>query len=179
MNQLCATPATPPPAVLHAADPHSVGTAFRDALGRFCSGVVIVTAIDDGVPVGMTVGSFTSISLDPPLVGFFAGRTSSTLPQLTRAGRLCVNVLAESQGELARQFARSGTDRFAGVGWTAGTNGAPRLSGAHAWIDGSLTLDQPIGDHDLVVCRVEGLTVPEHNEPLVFHRSEFRGLRAS
>ncbi|WP_030166191.1 MULTISPECIES: flavin reductase family protein [Actinomycetes] len=160
-------------------DPAGVGAAFREALAHFCSGVVIVTATDvSGAPVGMTVGSFTSISMDPPLVGFFAGRNSTTLPHVIADGRFCVNVLSEDQDLLARTFARSGADKFAGTDWSPATNGSPRLAGAHAWIDCTLDQQQSIGDHDLVVGRVDALVVPQPNEPLVFHRSVFHGLRA-
>jgi flavin reductase (DIM6/NTAB) family NADH-FMN oxidoreductase RutF len=164
---------------ISATDPAGVGTAFREALAHFCSGVVIVTATDaTGAPVGMTVGSFTSISMDPPLVGFFAGQNSTTLPHVIADGRFCVNVLSEDQHLLARTFARSGADKFAGTDWTPATNGSPRLAGAHAWIDCTLDQQQSIGDHDLVVGRVDALVVPQPNEPLVFHRSVFHGLRA-
>lgn len=166
-------------AIISAIDPAGVSGAFREALAHFSSGVVIVTAIDvTGAPVGMTVGSFTSISMEPPLVGFFAGQNSTTLPHVIESGRFCVNVLAEDQHVLARKFARSGTDKFTDVGWSPATNDAPRLTGAHAWIDCSIHLHQPIGDHDLVVGRVDALVVPAPNDPLVFHRSTFHGLRA-
>lgn len=164
--------------VISALDATGVGAAYREALAHFSSGVVIVTADSAGTPVGMTVGSFTSISMDPPLVGFFAGHNSTTLPHVIDAGRFCVNVLSEDQHALARTFARSGADKFAGVDWTPATNGAARLSGAHAWIDCTVDLHQAIGDHDLVVGRVEALVVPQPNEPLVFHRSAFHGLRS-
>lgn len=166
-------------AAISAVDPAGVSGHFREALAHFSSGVVIVTTIDvAGAPAGMTVGSFTSISIDPPLVGFFAGQNSTTLPHVIENGRFCVNVLAEDQHLLARKFAHSGTDKFTDVTWSPATNGAPRLTGAHAWIDCSIHLHQPIGDHDLVVGRVDALVVPAPSEPLVFHRSTFHGLRA-
>lgn len=157
----------------------AVAASFREVLGHFCSGVVVVTARDAaGAPTGMTVGSFTSISLEPPLVGFYAAHTSSTLPGILAAGRFCANVLAEGQHGLARGFAARGTDRFAGVGWAPGRGGAPRLTGAHAWIDCLITERRAIGDHELVVGAVEALGAPGGSEPLVFHRSAFHGLRA-
>lgn len=167
------------PVTISAIDPDGVSGAFREALAHFSSGVVIVTTIDAAdAPTGMTVGSFTSISMDPPLVGFFAGQNSTTLPHVIGSGKFCVNVLAEDQHLLARKFARSGTDKFTDVDWSPATNGAPRLTGAHAWIDCSIDLHQSIGDHDLVVGRVDALVVPAPNDPLVFHRSAFHGLRA-
>ncbi|MFC8042528.1 flavin reductase family protein [Nocardia sp. NPDC057353] len=156
----------------------AVAESFRAVLGHFCSGVVIVTACDAaGTPTGMTVGSFTSISLEPPLVGFYAAHTSSTLPGILAAERFCANVLAAEQHELARAFAARGADRFAGVDWAPGPNGAPRLTGAHAWIDCRVAERRAIGDHDLVVGAVEALAAPGGSEPLVFHRARFHGLR--
>lgn len=160
------------------ADPSGVSASFREVLAHFCSGVVVITSLDTAArPVGMTVGSFTSISLDPPLVGFYAGATSTTLPHIVTSGSFCANVLAEEQGELARVFAASGTDKFAKADWVPGRNGAPRLSGAHAWIECSVTLRQSIGDHELVVGAVAALATRRDNDPLVFHRSVFRGLK--
>lgn len=162
---------------ISAADPQAVSASFREVLAHFCSGVVIVTSSDAAAaPVGMTVGSFTSISLDPPLVGFYAGRSSATLPHIAADGRFCANVLAEDQHDLARAFAASRTEKFAGVGWTPGPGGSPRLTGAHAWIDCTITMRRPIGDHDLLVGQVEALAVAGDSDPLVFHRSIFRRL---
>lgn len=165
-------------AVVHAAEPDEVTSVFREVMGRFCTGVVIVTACKaDGTPVGMTVGSFASISLEPALVGFFAGHTSTTLPQVVGAGRFCINVLAEDQHDMASRFARSGTDKFADTPWHPAGNGAPRLDGAHAWIECGLNVVHTYGDHDLVVGDVRALTVPSSNDPLLFHQSGFRGIR--
>ncbi|HEV7870413.1 MAG TPA: flavin reductase family protein, partial [Modestobacter sp.] len=99
-----------PPAVV---DPR----VMRDVLGHFVSGVTVVTAMGADGPLGFTCQSFSSLSLDPPLVAFAPARTSTTWPRLREAGRFCVNVLAEEQSDLSRQFARSGTDKFAGVSW--------------------------------------------------------------
>ncbi|GAA3954718.1 flavin reductase family protein [Gordonia caeni] len=169
------SPASP---MLHVDDRDRIGQEFRTVLGHFCTGVVIVTALDaEGGPVGMTVGSFTSVSLDPPLVGFFAGQSSTTLPHITAAGSFCVNVLAEHQNELARSFARSGADKFGDVDWHRARGGSPRLSEAHAWIDCTLHDGRPYGDHDLIVGEVVGLSLPVSNPPLVFHQAKFHGLR--
>lgn len=166
------------PAQINATDPDTVAESFREVLAHFCSGVAIITAADvGGAPVGMTVGSFTSISLDPPLVGFFAGANSTTLPHILTHGAFCVNVLAEDQTSLAQSFARSGADKFNDVEWSPASNGAAHLTGAHAWIDCRIDLRQSIGDHDLVVGRVSALVVPAPSSPLVFHRSLFHGLR--
>lgn len=165
---------------IEATGPAAVREHFRTVLSHFGSGIVVVTSSDaDDAPVGMTVGSFTSISLEPPLVGFFAAHTSTTLPRVLQRGTFCVNVLAEPQHTLARGFARSGADKFAGVEWTPDADGSPRLTGAHAWIGCTLTERIALGDHDLVVAAVEALVVPDQTDPLLFHRSVFHGLRAT
>src|SRR5437868_3535599 len=102
---------------------------FRRVLGHFPTGVVAITA-PDGEPVGMAVGSFASISLEPPLVGFFVDRGSSTWPRVARAGSFAVNVLAADQEAVCRRFGRKGVDRFAGVRWHPGHGDAPLLDGA-------------------------------------------------
>lgn len=176
MNTNCASDAL---FAVSASDPSAVRDRFREVLSRFGSGVVVITSTDrTGSPVGVTVGSFTSISMEPPLVGFFAGHTSSTLPHVLDSGTFCANVLSEDQHPLARSFARSGSDKFSGVDWTPGRGGAPRLTGAHAWIECTVDEHRPIGDHELVVGHVDALAVPTDTEPLVFHRSVFHGLRA-
>src|SRR3712207_9239244 len=90
---------------------------MRDVLGHFASGVTVVTAQGDDGPVGFTCQSFSSLSLDPPLVVIAPARTSRTWPRLRALGRFCVNVLAEDQSDLSARFARSSADRFAGVPW--------------------------------------------------------------
>ncbi|TCN52744.1 flavin reductase (DIM6/NTAB) family NADH-FMN oxidoreductase RutF [Rhodococcus sp. SMB37] len=165
--------------IINAVDPSAVRTRFREVLAHFGSGVVVITSIDSsGAPVGMTVGSFTSISIEPPLVGFFAGHNSTTLPHVLGNSEFCVNVLSEDQHSLARVFARSGSDKFEGVDWTPSINGSPRLAGAHAWIDCTVDEHRAIGDHRFVVGGVGALVVPATSDPLVFHRSLFHGLRA-
>ncbi|MBM7369011.1 flavin reductase family protein [Gordonia hydrophobica] len=164
--------------VIEATCPDAVREQYRTALSHFGSGVVIVTSTDDdGSPIGMTVGSFSSISMEPPLVGFFAAHTSTTLPGILGRGTFCVNVLAESQHALARSFARTGADKFAGVEWTPDAAGSPRLADAHAWIGCTLDVRTSIGDHDLVVGAVDTLVIPTESDPLLFHRSMFHGLR--
>src|SRR5207245_1163323 len=99
------------------------------------TGVAVVSTLDRNEPVGLTVGSFFSISLDPPLVGFCAANTSKTWPIIRRAGRFCVNVLAADQEALCRRFADTGTNKFDGLTWATSDGGCPRLDKAIAWID--------------------------------------------
>ncbi|MGW2045008.1 flavin reductase family protein [Streptomyces sp. NPDC001858] len=160
---------------------------FRRVLGSFASGVTIVTApavADDdrgpagqAGPAGFACQSFSSLSLDPPLVAFMVGRTSSTWPRIARAGAFCVNVLSAAQGPLCRAFAASGSDKFAGVDHDpAPVSGAPRLAGTLAWIDCTIHAVHTGGDHLIVVGRVDALgTSPDAEDalPLVFHNGRF------
>jgi 3-hydroxy-9,10-secoandrosta-1,3,5(10)-triene-9,17-dione monooxygenase reductase component len=160
----------PPPVV----DPR----AMRDVLGHFASGVTVVTAMGTDGPIGFTCQSFSSLSLDPPLVAFAPARTSTTWPRLREAGRFCVNVLAEDQSGLSQAFARSGTDKYAGVSWAPSPHGSPMLEGVVAWIDSELWAEYDGGDHTIVVARVLDLGADAARSPLVFHRGAY-GLQAA
>ncbi|MFE2581232.1 flavin reductase family protein [Streptomyces sp. NPDC059378] len=157
---------------------------FRRVLGNFATGVTVITAPaadSSGSPAGFACQSFSSLSLDPPLVAFMVGRASTTWPRIARAGVFCVNVLDESQGELCRAFAVSGADKFAGVAHEpAPVSGAPRLAGALAWIDCTVHAVHTGGDHLIVVGRVDALGTGEApgegGGPLLFHRGRFARL---
>ncbi|MEV5874258.1 flavin reductase family protein [Streptomyces sp. NPDC052101] len=153
---------------------------FRRVLGSFASGVTVITAPaadDEPGPAGFACQSFASLSLEPPLVCFMVGRTSTTWPRIARAGVFCVNVLSAGQGELCRAFAVSGADKFAGVAYDpAPVSGAPRLAGAAAWIDCAVHAVHTGGDHLIVVGRVNALGTEEADEPLLFHRGRFARL---
>lgn len=146
---------------------------MRDVLGNFASGVTVVTAMGPDGPIGFTCQSFSSLSLDPPLVAFAPARTSTTWPRLREAGRFCVNVLAEEQSELSQAFARSGTDKYAGVRWAPSPHGSPMLKGVVAWIDSELWAEYEGGDHTIVVARVLDLGAEAARSPLVFHRGSY------
>ncbi|MFF0761019.1 flavin reductase family protein [Streptomyces sp. NPDC003737] len=151
---------------------------FRRVLGNFATGVTVITApATDGwtAPAGFACQSFSSLSLDPPLVVFMVGRASTTWPRIARAGVFCVNVLASHQGALCRGFAVSGGDKFAGVDHEpAPFSGAPRLTGATAWIDCAIHAVHTGGDHLIVVGRVRALGTRDDEEPpLLFHRGRF------
>ncbi|MER5184473.1 flavin reductase family protein [Streptomyces sp. NPDC002896] len=154
--------------------------AMREVLSSFCTGVAVITAVEDCRPVGMAVQSFSSVSLDPPLVCFCPAHTSSTWPRIRRAGRFAVSVLGADQQELCRQFAVTGGDKFAGVAWRAGNNGAPLLDGALAWIECDLAGRLPGGDHTVVLGRVTALAAaPDDTGPLVYFRRTYGRLRSS
>lgn len=150
--------------------------AFRRILGHFCTGVVIVTALDDGEPVGMTCQSFSSLSLDPPLVMFSPAHTSTTWPRIRRAGRFAVNILAAGQETVGRRFAVSGADKFASIPWRAGAAGAPLLAGALAHIECRLVSVLPGGDHDIVIGAPLAMDEDPTLDPLLFFRSAFHRI---
>ncbi|KPI19764.1 flavin reductase domain protein FMN-binding protein [Actinobacteria bacterium OK074] len=161
-----------------------VGPAeFRRALGEFATGVTVITAPappGTDTPAGFACQSFSSLSLDPPLVVFMVGRTSATWPRIARAGVFCVNVLAAHQGELCRGFAVSGGDKFANVSYDAAPAPAPpRLTGTLGWIDCRIHAVHTGGDHLIVVGRVEELGTSAGAEgaaPLLFHRGRLGQL---
>ena len=151
---------------------------FRDVLGQFPTGVTVVTGCDGDRPVGLTIGSFTSVSLDPPLVAFLPTRDSSTWQAMRSAGVFCANVLAEDQDALCWAFAKSGDDdRFSGLSWHAGISGAPVIDGCLAHIDCEVEAVHAAGDHDIVVGRVVELAIDDARRgPLLFHGGKLGGL---
>jgi flavin reductase (DIM6/NTAB) family NADH-FMN oxidoreductase RutF len=147
---------------------------FRDVLGHFPTGVTIVTAIDQaGKPIGFAVGSFTSVSLDPPLVAFLPARSSTTFPKVRAAASFCVNVLGSDQEEVCRLFATRGAEKFSRLKWTPAPSGAPILDGASAWLDCTIETIHEAGDHLIVVGRVHELDVVHLGPPLVFFRGGY------
>jgi flavin reductase (DIM6/NTAB) family NADH-FMN oxidoreductase RutF len=154
--------------------------AMRQVLGHFATGVVVVSADGPSDPVGMVANSFTSVSLDPPMVLFCAGRDSTTWPSIRMHGRFCVNILRHDQEELARRFAAKDVDRFEGVTYCRGPSGSPVLDGALAYVDCEIEREHPAGDHVIVVGRVLELDVVGDevgwSAPLVFFRGQYRHL---
>jgi len=146
---------------------------FRDVLGHYPTGVVIVTAIWEGEPIGMVVGSFASVSLDPPLVLFMPMKTSRTFARIREAESFCVNILAADQEDLCRSFSWSEPDRFAKAGWRPSRSGAPILDGVVGWIDCTLADLAEGGDHHIVIGRVTELDVERDCLPLLFFQSGY------
>lgn len=143
---------------------------YRQVMGHLPTGVVVVAAPG---PVGTAIGSFAALSLDPPLVTFSITRTSSTWPQIRDARVFCVSVLAEDQEHVSRQFAQSGGDKFAGLGYSATESGSPRLDGCVAWIDCDVASVLEGGDHHIVVGAVRDMAVDSELRPLVFYRGGY------
>ncbi|MFG2499498.1 flavin reductase family protein [Streptomyces sp. NPDC048441] len=150
-------------------------TAMKSALSSFCTGVAVITAVaDDGRPAGMAVQSFSSVSLDPPLICFCPAHTSSTWPRIRAAGRFAVNILSAGQEPLSRQFAVTGGDKFEGVRWTPGAHGAPLLDGALATIECDLDDVLDGGDHAIALGRVTALAAHRTaTDPLVYFRRTY------
>jgi flavin reductase (DIM6/NTAB) family NADH-FMN oxidoreductase RutF len=150
---------------------------FRQVLGHFPTGVTVITAGRGTDRVGLAVGSFFSVSLDPPLVGFCAGHSSSSWPGIREAGKFCVNIHAERQEDECRVFASKAADKFEGIGFkSAPFSGAPLLEGVLAWIDCEIDAVHPTGDHDVVIAKVHELAVVEESGPLVFYRGGYANL---
>lgn len=146
---------------------------FRQVLGHFPTGVTVITATSDGAPVGFAVGSFASLSLEPPRVLFCAGNQSSTWPKIEAAGRFCANILAEDQEDVCRVFASKSTDKFAEIGWKHSGNGSPLVTGALAYIDCTIADVVESGDHYVVIGGVTDLEVQHEGGPLVFFRGGY------
>jgi flavin reductase (DIM6/NTAB) family NADH-FMN oxidoreductase RutF len=149
-------------------------SVFRQVLGHFPTGVTVVAAKgEDQPPVGLAVGSFFSVSLDPPLVGFCAGKSSSSWPKIEATGHFCVNILADDQEDVARVFAGKSEDKFQSVGWRPASTGAPVIRDVLAWIDCEIDAVHEAGDHYLVTGRVHELKVEHEGHPLLFFRGGF------
>lgn len=153
---------------------------FRQVLGNYPTGVAVITAIEPGgSPVGMVVGTFTSVSLDPPLVGFLPDKRSSSWPMIEAAGHFCVNVLARDQLDLCKQLAKSGPDKFTDVEFTISEHGVPVLAGAMVSIECQLHAVQEAGDHWFVTGLVLGLESHRDTDPMLFHRGAYGGFSAN
>lgn len=150
---------------------------FRSALGCFATGIAVITAQpDDGHPVGVTVNSFSSVSLHPPLILYCLGKASQSFEALAIAPCFAVNVLAEDQKELSVRFSRSALqDRFSGLSLTTGVTGAPILGGCLATLDCTREAVHDAGDHIVVVGRVRGLTSRD-GRPLLYYRGAYAEL---
>ena len=149
---------------------------LRHIMGHFATGLTVITASTEAGPAGMTCQSFSSLSLEPALVSFSPARTSATWPLLRATGRFAVNILPAEHQHLAAQFARSATDKFAGVSHSPSPLGSPVLDQALAWVDCELEQEYDGGDHTIVVGAVRALSARAGAEPLVFFKGAYVGL---
>jgi 3-hydroxy-9,10-secoandrosta-1,3,5(10)-triene-9,17-dione monooxygenase reductase component len=148
---------------------------FREVMGHFATGVTVVTAMHEHQPVGFTCQSFVSLSLDPPLVALAPSKASTSWPRIRTAGGFCVNVLSDRQEQVCQAFARSGSDKFAGIEWSPGVTGAPVLTRSLAWVECGLEATYEAGDHELVIGRVRSVSTGQ-GTPLLFYRSRLARL---
>lgn len=150
---------------------------FRRVLGHLPTGVTIIASQLDGRPVGFAVGTFFSVSLEPPMVGFCAAKTSTSYPDVEKSGTFCANVLAHDQEAVSRVFASSGADKFAGLGWRRSPDSAsPMINDALAWIDCTISSVSDAGDHVIVLGDVLRLEVNRSTGPLVFFRGGYHSI---
>ncbi|MGF1553056.1 MAG: flavin reductase family protein [Paracoccaceae bacterium] len=151
--------------------------ALRDALGRFATGVTIVTTADParGVPVGFTANSFASVSLEPPILLVCLAHTAASYALFRASDTFAVNVLGAEQEETAKVFARRGADKFADLTWHPGARGAPLIDGSLARFDCAMHERVTAGDHDVLFGRVLGFSRHE-GAALVYHSGGFATL---
>ncbi|MBW8267994.1 flavin reductase family protein [Caldovatus aquaticus] len=176
LQEECAGSAGPGPEDVAAAPPDP--RALRRALGRYATGVTVVTARAPGpagAPVGVTANSFTSVSLEPPLLLWCLDLRSSTRPVFLAAGWFAVNVLAADQAALSVRFATpGGADKFAGLGWAEGLGGSPLLPGCLARFECRTERAVEAGDHVVLIGRVLRASHREEGEPLLFLGGRYR-----
>jgi 3-hydroxy-9,10-secoandrosta-1,3,5(10)-triene-9,17-dione monooxygenase reductase component len=156
--------------------------SFRSVLGHFATGITVITAMDGDEPVGIAANSFTSVSLDPPLVAFLPMVSSDTWEAMAPAKKFCVNVLRDDQADLCWRFAKSGVgdNRFDDVVWNDSPTGCPILEGVGAWIDCTVEHQFELGDHYLVVGKVVDLDHhADPHTPLVFYKGALGGFLAA
>jgi flavin reductase (DIM6/NTAB) family NADH-FMN oxidoreductase RutF len=152
------------------------GDLFRKAAGRFATGITIATVVDsDGVPHGLTVNSFTSVSLQPPLVLVCIAHAAVTVECFRTAKYFGINILASDQRELSDHFARKGHDRFATIEWTPGQTGVPLLPGVLALMECEVYSTVRAGDHDIFLGEVMRIEV-EDRRPLLYWSSSYHTL---
>lgn len=153
---------------------------YRDVMGHLPTGAVVVAGRDPrtGRPAGLVVGTFQSLSLAPALVSFSVGSQSSSWPRVRASGCFSASILGAHQRSECLAVAARGEDKFAALDWHEGTQGAPRIAGAHAYVDAEVEQEIEGGDHVIVIARVIAMT-PGTGEPLVFHRGRLGGYVAA
>lgn len=155
---------------------------FRNVLSRYASGVTVVTSMACDEPVGMTCQSFSSVSLEPPLVTFIPAKTSRAWPLIQRSGHFCVNFLSADQVDLSVRMASRGADKFAGLEWSLSKTGAPLFDGIVGHVDCTIHAVHEAGDHFIVVGRVQELDFTADADgvspdPLLYFQSDYRTVR--
>jgi 3-hydroxy-9,10-secoandrosta-1,3,5(10)-triene-9,17-dione monooxygenase reductase component len=152
--------------------------AFREVMGRFATGISVITTLDDaGGPAGITVSAMSSVSLDPPLVMVALARTRFITPLVAARRRFAVNVLRHDQQALSDCFAHApvspGREEFCGAAWHAGPSGLPLLDQTLATLECSVVQTSIVGDHELFIGRVDSLAVDGEGDPLLYFRRQY------
>ena len=151
--------------------------ALRNALGRFATGIAIVTAIDpDGHPIGLTVNSFSAVSLQPALVLWCLDNGSHNLAAFSRASHHAINILSVDQQDISNRFATWPTDRFVGLPWHPGAGGAPVFPACCASFEVANEAAHVAGDHTIFIGRIENFSDLPDLAPLLFHAGQYRKL---
>jgi 3-hydroxy-9,10-secoandrosta-1,3,5(10)-triene-9,17-dione monooxygenase reductase component len=153
--------------------------AFRNTLGHYASGITIISGIDETGPQGFTCQSFYSVSIDPPLVSFSVMKNSNTYPRIRQTDSFAVNVLSQHQHKVSNQFARKGSDRWAGIPWTSTRAGNPVIEDTLMWLDSDIWAEHDAGDHLIVVGKVKEMSQADWHvhEPLLYFKGKYRYLR--
>lgn len=146
---------------------------YREAMGHYPTGVAVVTGFHEGQPIGMVVGTFTAVSMEPPLVAFMPQKSSGTYALLARSASYCINVVAADQLDLCRTMAGRGEDKFSHVSWTTSEYGAPQLADAVAHVHCRPSQEVEAGDHWIVLCSVEAMEVTRPVTPLLFFQGAY------
>jgi flavin reductase (DIM6/NTAB) family NADH-FMN oxidoreductase RutF len=153
--------------------------SFRDALGQFATGVTVVTSVGlDGSPIGLTISSFNSVSLDPPLILWSLSLNSPNLEAFRKARYYAINVLSAEQTDVSYRFASRVENRFAGISQRTGLGGAPLIEGCSAWFECEAEAQYPGGDHLILVGRVVRFAQGTSESPLIFHNARYRRLES-
>ncbi|ONH25954.1 flavin reductase family protein [Pseudofrankia asymbiotica] len=166
-------------AVRDATGPVTDVPSFTAVLGRFASGITIISSTADGRPVGLTCQSFFSLSVDPPMIAFSVARTSTSYPVIRRAGSFVVNVLSADQRAVSAAMGRRDADKWSDVRWErAARTGHPVIDGSLAHLECELAAEYDGGDHVIVTAHVVGLGHATHEtaRPLLYYRSRYHGL---
>lgn len=150
---------------------------FRSTLGSFATGVTVITALTpEGEPIGVTISSFNSVSLDPPLILWSLSLDSPNIEAFSSASHYAVNILSVDQQTVSDRFASRRADRFAGIPTRTGLSDIPLLDGCCAWFECTNEAHYPGGDHLIFVGHVERFALGEAESPLIFHNARYRKL---
>lgn len=162
------------------AEPEFTSRQLRDALGQFCSGITVITAIDAETekPVGFACQSFSALSLEPPLIFFSPMKTSGSWKVIEKAGKFAVNILSEEQEGVSSVFGRRGDDKFAEISWTTSNLGSPIIDDVMASFDCTIEQVMDGGDHWIVLGRVHHIgDIDKSDRPLLFYRGGYTGIK--